>query len=62
MANWFGKLLDRFDKYQETTGLDAQSVFADPRFIDPDHGNYDLAPDSPARTLRSGGGAVGSEH
>ena len=32
-------------------GLDAHSVIADPRFVDPKHGNYQLQPNSPAFKL-----------
>lgn len=61
MVHWFGEKVDTFHDYQKTTGLDAGSVFADPKFIDPDHGDYGLAPDSPARQLRPDGGPVGAE-
>jgi len=61
MANWFGKILETFQDYQTTTGLDRQSVFADPRFIDPARGDFRLAPESPARKLRADGGPVGAQ-
>ncbi len=61
MAHWFGKLLDGFREYQKTTGLDSESRFADPKFIDPAQGDYRLAPDSPARKLRADGGPIGAE-
>ena len=32
-------------------GLDTHSVIADPKFADPDHGDFTLAPDSPALAL-----------
>ncbi len=60
-ANYFGKLLERFDEYQKTTGLDKQSVLADPRFIDPEQSDYRVSSDSPARTLRADGGSVGAK-
>ena len=34
-ANWFGKKLDSFAEYQQTTGLDADSIFADPGVFGP---------------------------
>lgn len=36
-----------FLEWQAATGQDAHSVFADPRFVDPDNGNFTLCPDSP---------------
>jgi hypothetical protein len=60
MANWFGKKIESFSDYQKTTGLDPQSQFADPKFVDPDNGDYRLAPDSPARTIRADGRPVGA--
>ena len=50
-----------FDEYQTGTGLDAHSQFADPRFLNPATGDFRLALDSPARTLRPDAGAVGAE-
>jgi hypothetical protein len=32
-------------------GFDTQSLVADPRFVDPDHDDFDLKADSPARSL-----------
>jgi hypothetical protein len=61
MAHWFGERVESFQDYQQTTGLDTQSVFADPRFVDSDIGNFRLAPDSPARKLRTDGRPVGAE-
>jgi len=61
MVNWFGKKIESFEGYRETTGLDAHSLFADPEFLDAAGGDYRLAPDSPARTIRPDGGPVGAE-
>lgn len=61
MVNWFGKTLGSFEDYRKTTGLDAHSMFADPIFVDASRGDYRLAPDSPARTLRPDGGPIGAE-
>ena len=60
MVNWFGKKIAGFDEYRKTTGLDANSEFADPEFVDAANGDYRLAPDSPARKIRSDGGPVGA--
>lgn len=61
MVYWFRDKLESFDAYRQTTGLDAHSQFADPRFLDPTAGDYCPAPDSPARTLRPNGSPVGAE-
>ncbi|NUQ61495.1 MAG: hypothetical protein HUU20_03340 [Pirellulales bacterium] len=61
MTNWFGKKIESFPDYQKTTGLDSQSRFADPKFLDPGHGDFHLAPDSPARAVRPDAGPVGAE-
>ncbi len=60
MAHWFGKRIEGFEEYQETTGLDAHSRFAEPQFLDPDGGDYRLAPDSPARCVGPDGRPVGA--
>lgn len=59
-VNWFGEKIGPFDEYQKTTGLDGHSRFADPRFVDSAGGDYRLAPESPARGMRTNGGAVGA--
>lgn len=61
MVYWFRERIAGFDDYRKTTGLDAHSRFADPKFVDAAHGDYRLAPDSPARTIRPDGGPVGAE-
>lgn len=61
MAYWFREKIAGFDEYRQTTGLDSHSVFADPQFVDPERGDYRLAPGSPARRLRTDGGPVGAE-
>jgi len=61
MAYWFREKIEAFRDYQKTTGLDTHSIFADPSFVDPADGDYRLAPDSPARKLRTDGGPVGAE-
>jgi hypothetical protein len=60
MTRFFEKKIETFADYQSTTGLDAHSVFADPKFIDAATADFRLAPDSPARTLRPDGGPVGA--
>ena len=37
--------------WQNRTGMDRHSVVEDPLFVDPDHGNFDLRVDSPAKSL-----------
>jgi len=61
MVNWFGKKIGSFEDYRKTTGLDAHSLFADPKFVDPANGDYRLAPDSPARSIRPNGGPIGAK-
>lgn len=61
MAYWFRDKIAGFDEYRRTTGLDAHSQFADPKFVDAARGDYRLSPDSPARKLRPDGGPVGAE-
>jgi len=61
MAYWFRDKIAGFDEYRRTTGLDAHSRFADPRFTAPAQGDYRLGPDSPARQLRPDGDPVGAE-
>jgi hypothetical protein len=61
MVYWFREKIDGFDEYRRTTGLDVHSRFADPQFIDRDHGDYRLGKDSPARQIRPDGGPVGME-
>ena len=60
MAYWFREKIGAFEDYQKTTGLDTQSVFADPRLVDSVNGDFRLAPDSPARKLRTNGSPVGA--
>ena len=60
MVNWFGKKIGPFEEYRKTTGLDAHSRFADPKFVDAAAGDYRPAPDSPAREIRPDGGPVGA--
>ena len=61
MAYWFREKITSFEDYCKTTGLDAHSLFAAPKFVDAARGDYRLAPDSPARRIRPDGGPVGSE-
>jgi hypothetical protein len=60
MVNWFGRKIAGFEEYRETTGLDAHSRFADPKFVDAANGDYRPAPDSPARKIRPDGGPIGA--
>lgn len=61
MAYWFREKIAGFEEYQEVTGLESHSRFADPEFVDVGQGDYRLRPESPARDLRPGGGPVGAE-
>lgn len=60
-ARWFNDKIADFEQYQTTTGLDADSRFANPLFLDAARGDYRLGPQSPARMLRPDGGPVGAE-
>ncbi len=60
-AYWFREKLADFETYRRVTGLDAHSIFADPRFVQPSAGDYRLSPESPLRRLRLDGGPVGAE-
>ena len=46
--------------YREKTGLDQHSFFGDPKLVDPENGDYRLAPDSPVRRLRPDAGPMGA--
>lgn len=50
----------RFADYQRTTGLDADSIVANPLFCDAAARDFRLASSSPAATLARDGGPVGS--
>lgn len=45
---WKEAGLVSFDAWKETTGQDAHSIFADPKFVKPTSGNFRLKPESPA--------------
>ena len=61
MVYWFRDRIESFADYQQETKLDAQSIFADPKFVDPEHNDFRLAADSPARKLRPDGRPIGAE-
>ena len=58
-----GKPFEGFDEYIKLTRNDRNSVFADPKFVDPGFGDFRLKPESPARRKGEdlGPGVVGSE-
>jgi hypothetical protein len=51
---------DEADPAKEAARLAAhgENLLADPKFVDPAAGDYTLAPDSPARAIKAGAGAV----
>ncbi|RYG86813.1 DUF1565 domain-containing protein [bacterium] len=56
---WQGKTYTTLAGFAGATGLDARSRLADPRFVNPDGGDFHVAPDSPARDRgRSFGAAI----
>jgi len=50
-GDYFDKVRESLSDWQKRTGMDKNSVAADPLFVDPDHGNYDLQAASPALAL-----------
>jgi hypothetical protein len=50
----------QFADFQRQSKLDAHSIVADPKFINPAKLDFRLAPDSTARKLATGGGPVGA--
>jgi hypothetical protein len=42
---------DRHLEAERPCGIETRSVAADPRFVDPEHDNFDLRPDSPAHRI-----------
>ncbi len=42
---------DRHLEAERPCGIETRSIAADPRFVDPEHDNFDLRPDSPAHRL-----------
>ena len=61
MAYWFKDMIEDFGQYQEITGLDPNSIFADPQFLEPHRGDFRLSPASPARRVRPDGAPIGAE-
>lgn len=61
MTYFFRDKIERFQDYQEISGLDQHSVFADPEFLDSAGGNYRTALTGPVRGIRPDGGPVGAQ-
>jgi hypothetical protein len=48
--------------YREKTGLDARSLFGDPKLVDPENGDFRLSPDTPVTIRSPDGKPVGASH
>lgn len=60
---WLGKTYfaaDEFARYQRELGMDANSLFAAPQFVDPTARDYRLKPGTPGTALATDGGPVGA--
>lgn len=60
-----GKLRDTdrirtLEEWQKVTGLDLHSLCAEPKFVDPENGDFRLAPGSPGSTMADDSGPVGA--
>lgn len=58
----FGAGPEEFRRYQALTGLDADSLYAEPQFVDPTKCDYRLKPGSPGTSLATDGGPVGARN
>ncbi len=61
MVYWFREKIGSFADYQQKTGLDEHSLFAEPKFVDAAGGDYRLALNSPGRNLAPDGELVGAD-
>lgn len=48
---WKAQSADHWKRMEKGKGLDANSIVADPMFVDPEHGDFRLKPESPALKL-----------
>jgi len=63
VLRWLGKTYyaaTDFSRYQSELGMDANSLRAEPQFINPDARDYRLKPGSPGTKLATDGGPVGA--
>ena len=58
----FGAGPAEFRRYRDVTGLDADSLYAEPQFVDPERRDYRLKPGTPGTDLATDGGPVGARN
>jgi len=55
-----GERYNSLRAWQEATGQDAHSIFADPKYVDPENWDFRLQPDSPNLGGGEGGATIGA--
>ena len=58
----FGAGPAEFRRYRDVTGLDADSLYAEPQFVDPERRDYRLKAGTPGTDLATDGGPVGARN